>query len=111
MNNIDYEEIGARIRSARKEQFLSQEALAEKCDISPSFMGHIERGSRKMSLETFVALASELNLSTDYLLSGNISDSDPALVNILHTAKRSGSVQYEKYITIIKALAEISDKL
>ena len=52
--NIDYISIGNRIRTARTNLSLSQEQLAEKCNLSTSFIGHIERGSRKMSLETLV---------------------------------------------------------
>lgn len=50
---IDYERIGLRIRKARKEAHKTQEQLAEDTGISVSFLGHIERGARKMSLETF----------------------------------------------------------
>ena len=42
MSNIDYIRIGEKIRKARIEAELSQEQLAEQCDISLSFLGHIE---------------------------------------------------------------------
>lgn len=68
MKSIDYIAIGNRIMIARKNMGLSQEQLAEKCGLSTSFLGHIERGSRKMSLETLVTLCSVLNMSADYIL-------------------------------------------
>ena len=68
MAKIDYKMLGEQIRYIRNQLHLSQEHLAELCDISPSFMGHIERGTRKMSMETFVSIADALNVSTDYLL-------------------------------------------
>lgn len=67
---IDYERIGLRIRKARKEAHKTQEQLAEDTGISVSFLGHIERGARKMSLETFSRLSIALDLSPFYLLYG-----------------------------------------
>ena len=48
-DSINYLEIGARIRRQREQIGLTQEQLGEACDLSTSFVGHIERGSRKLS--------------------------------------------------------------
>ena len=45
----------------------SQE-LAEKANISLSFLGHIERGTRKLSVESLYKLADALGCSVDSLL-------------------------------------------
>lgn len=111
MSNIDYIRIGEKIRKARIEAELSQEQLAEQCDISLSFLGHIERGSRKMSLETLVSISNALNLSCDYLLMDELPENDTVIQAIATTAKKHGTYQYERFLTIIKALAEISDTL
>ncbi len=111
MKNIDYTAMGGRIRNARLDAGLSQSELAEKCNLSVSFLGHIERGSRKMSLETLVTVCEVLNLSADYLLQDELPGSDAVIGNIIASVKKQGSYQYDRYITIIKALAEISDKL
>ena len=70
MQIIDYKELGQRIRAERRRQDLTQEKLAELADISDSFMGHIERGGRTLSVETLAKLADALNLSTEYILFG-----------------------------------------
>ena len=111
MKNIDYAAMGGRIRSARQAAGLSQSELAEQCGLSVSFLGHIERGSRKMSLETLVAICEMLNLSADCLLQDELPGSDAVIGNIIASVKKQGSYQYDRYLTIIKALAEISDKL
>ena len=111
MHTIDYVEIGRKIRQARIELGLSQEKLAEQCSISTSFLGHIERGTRKMSLETMIALCSVLHISTDYLLMDELPDSDTVLTSLLESVKKSGTVQYQKYIYIIKVLAKIANEL
>lgn len=49
---VDYVALGQRIRSHRCALHLTQEELAERVGISASFLGHIERGSRVLSVET-----------------------------------------------------------
>ena len=65
---MDYKDIGARIRARRRAKNLTQEQLAAAAGISMPFLGHIERGSRKLSLATFVAPAKALDCSADELL-------------------------------------------
>ena len=65
---LNYYEIGQRIRRYRKLHGLSQEALAERADVSVTHMSHIETGSTKLSLPTLVAIAEALSVDTDMLL-------------------------------------------
>lgn len=65
---MDYYEIGQRIRKNRKALGLSQEELAEKIDISPTHMSHIETGNTKLSLPVLVSIAEVLEVRTDELL-------------------------------------------
>lgn len=60
--------LGLMIKTRRKEMKLTQEDLAEKVGISASFMGHIERGSRVLSVDTLRKLCISLDLSADDLL-------------------------------------------
>ena len=70
---MNYKDLGARVKRLRRELNITQEQLAEKVGISTSFLGHIERGTRVASLETFVALCNALNVSADYLLQSSIT--------------------------------------
>ena len=69
---MDYVSLGAHIRRERVLRGWTQEHLAEKASISLSFLGHIERGTRKASLETLVTLANVLEVSMDRLLSDSL---------------------------------------
>ncbi|MEG0767543.1 MAG: helix-turn-helix transcriptional regulator [Clostridia bacterium] len=71
---MDYRSLGLRIKGKRKELHLTQDKLAESVGISMSFLGHIERGTRKASLETVVAIANALSVSADTLLQESIND-------------------------------------
>lgn len=62
--------LGARIASMRRNAGLSQSQLAKKLGISASAMGMYEQGRREPSMAILVAMAQELQVSTDYLLTG-----------------------------------------
>lgn len=65
---IDYKAIGERIRYHRRMNGLTQAQLADSIGCSTSFVGLIERGDRKMSIETLCKLSEALHLSTDCIL-------------------------------------------
>ena len=65
---VDYVAMGRRIRRKRQEMGLTQGEFASRLNISVSYYGHIERGSRTPSLETLVIIANALNVGTDYIL-------------------------------------------
>ena len=83
---IDYAEIGSRIRAERTKQSISQEALAEKVDVGTTHISHIETGNTIPSLKTLIAIINALNLSADELLrdhiikSGHVFDKEIAEV-------------------------------
>ena len=70
---MDYFALGKRIRKRRVEQGMTQEQLARQVGVTTSFIGHLERGSRKASLETLVALANALHVGVDYLLCDSLN--------------------------------------
>lgn len=111
MNRLDYYEIGKKIKRCREEAGLSQETAAERCGISPSFYSNIERGIKIMSLETFTSICRAFSVSADYLLRDELPQTDPVLSHALSEVKKSGSVQYDKYIRTILALADVADRL
>ncbi len=73
LDTINYKALGRRVRESRKAQGLTQEMLAERCDVSLSFIGHIERGTRTASIQTLVAISEALSVSLDYLLADSMT--------------------------------------
>lgn len=74
MEELNYRELGQRIRQQRMLLRMTQEQLAERAGISLSFLGHIERGSRKASLDTFVKVCNALLISPGTLLQDSLDD-------------------------------------
>lgn len=72
MHEINYKRLGMKIHDLRKEQGFTQEQLAEIMGISLSFLGHIERGTRVLSVETLKKVCMALHCSADELLETGI---------------------------------------
>ena len=64
-------EIGSRIRAIRETQNKSREQIAEASGISTHFLFEIETGRKSMKAQTIINLAKALNVSTDFILTGN----------------------------------------
>lgn len=69
-----YIQLGKRIRQQRILARMTQEKLAEAAEISLSFLGHIERGTRKASLDTVVKICNALQVSPNTLLQDSLND-------------------------------------
>jgi len=70
---VDKLTMGDRIKEVRKKQKLTQEQLAERLDVSVEFIGQIERGLKLPSMQVFIRLIENLNVSADYLLRDAVS--------------------------------------
>ncbi len=67
---IDYKVIGKRIKELRLEKSLTQEKLAEICNLSISHISLIESGKRNASLDTLIKLGNNLGVTVDKFLKG-----------------------------------------
>lgn len=103
---IDYQTLGGQVRRLRKKCGYSQEQLAEYCDISTSFLGHIERGTRKMSLETLVALAEALHTTPNELLQDKIPLNSDTAGTFLSSLTFDSKEQEQTFYRCVKALAK-----
>lgn len=72
MKNIDYKQMGLRIRILREQFGYTREEFAEKLDISTKFCSDIELGIKGVSLNTLAKITNVLNSTADYILFGEI---------------------------------------
>ena len=68
--DLDYHQIGGRVREIRIKNGMTQEQLAEAANLSVPYISHIERGFKRPSLETLMRVAGALHVTADCLLSG-----------------------------------------
>ena len=56
------------VKYYRKQQHLSQEKLAELCDLSTNYIGDIERTNRKVTIDTIEKISKGLGIAPSMLL-------------------------------------------
>lgn len=60
--------LAANMKTLRAERKLSQEDLALECDLHRTFIAHVERGARNISLDNIEKIANALGVATYVLL-------------------------------------------
>ncbi len=73
----NYKNIGKRIKEERKTLKLTQKDLAKRAGIDFRFLGNIERGVSKPSLDTIVKISRALDMPLDILVAENITYKNP----------------------------------
>ena len=77
-NSQVLEEIGHNIQLARMKKGLTQEQLAEKCNVSTQYIGAIERGKTSGSMLLIIDICNVLDVTPNYIfdkLIKNVNDS------------------------------------
>ena len=104
---LNYHVLGQRIQKIRKRKHISQAALSAMIDKSSGYISYLERGTKVMSLETFVSIANALEVSTDSLLNRQLA----VATEISNTEAQkifSNCSPYETYVLldVLKATKE-----
>lgn len=97
--------IGERIRELRKIKSISQEELAFQVDLHYTFLGKIERGEKKVSLERLFKITSALNISLEEFFSTIDSkvENDAHVMNQIIEVLKTRSLQEQvQLLDIIK---------
>lgn len=67
MSKKDLQKFGKRLKALRLDHNLTQLELAEILDMSPNFIGMIERGERNTTVENVFKIAHALNVKPSNL--------------------------------------------
>lgn len=74
--------LGQRIREERQKLNLTQEKLSETINVTTTYIGQIERGERRPTLDTLIKISNALGVSIDYLLQESITPASDNLMNL-----------------------------
>lgn len=103
--------IGQRIRNYRIQQKLSQEELAEKCGLHPTYIGQVERGEKNATIESIskIAIGLSVSLSTLFEKLDNYENDKTDYPAVAYDLVQSvpESTQ-EKLIVILNTVIELS---
>jgi Predicted transcriptional regulators len=65
--SVDIKKVGVRIQQARKGLGLTQEAAADRTELSPQYWSHIETGRDCGSVSTYLQMATAVGLTVNDL--------------------------------------------
>ena len=97
--------IGDRIRDRRLELGWTQDALAQKAGISKSFLSDLENGKRSVGAENLQGIALALNLSLDFLMSGEGASQNNKQVQVpasLSTFAQSAGLSFREVMMLLE---------
>jgi transcriptional regulator with XRE-family HTH domain len=72
-----YEQFGQRVRSARLDQGLNQEALGHRVGLERSSISNVEKGRQRVQLHMLLEFSTALGVSPAQLLPDSTAVSDP----------------------------------
>lgn len=102
---INYAQLGLKIKKVRQNRGLTQDTLAELVSCNTSHISNIENNHTKVSLNVLLAIANALNTSIDYLLANQYENSSLALENeIMRAIRTCSDEKKEKILKIIEIL-------
>ena len=102
-------EMGGRIYARRKQMHLTQEELADKAGMMPQTISTAELGKKRLRPENIVKVATALEVSTDYLLRGQVTSTDRN--SLLEKIEKLSPQQYHHLENIINSfLAAIEEE-
>lgn len=78
--------LGAKLKKLRKEKGITQDKLSEKLGLSSRYIGKIEAGMLKPSMETFRKIANFFQVPVEYLVSESEEANSLATVPIRNKA-------------------------
>lgn len=105
-NEMNYADLGVRLKKYRISRHLTQEQLAELIDTVPSTISHIERGTTKCSLPNLIKICNVLQISLDQAVSDSLYVSQINVVdNDIHELLRDCNMQEKKIIReVVKSI-------
>jgi len=107
-------QLGERIRVLRLERELTQEKLAEKAELNTSFIGQIERGGKKPTVETLEKIVNALDITFEELFSFErcvIKSKDTTIVDkIAFELNGRSPDEQEAIYHLVKQILQFKDK-
>ena len=98
MNDV-LSNMGRRISAIRKINGMTQEQLADRAGVAAQTISAAELGKKALRPENIIKLSQALQVSIDYLLTGNRNATDYALLN-----GKLASVDHKKYDRIMRVV-------
>jgi len=103
-----YAFLGKRVREERLAAGLTQSELARLARLTPGFIGYVERGERKASLETVGRLCDALKLSPGRLMGMGGAKATPADAQARRAARLLANLSPGDRVLVLRLLSSLS---
>ena len=102
-----YKDLGEKIKEIRKKKKFTQEELAWKVGVSPNFIGLVERGNKKPSIDTLIKIGEALDVPVSAFFEDfkyQISEEE-VLIKKINSFLKEGTEKEKKIIyQIVKSI-------
>lgn len=102
--------VGARIRDLRNGRGWSQEELADKANVSRSFMGEIERGQASATIESLEKITNALEITLEDLFRNLQPSSDSKLAGLMDKMNNLKVENLKDFLDFIETLYNWKNK-
>lgn len=105
--------IGERIKNIRKEKGWTQEQLAEKAGMHPTYIGKAERGEKSLTLDSLENVVNALDITYEELfkyIKPSTDTENPVLWEIVNTLCGKSLDDQKKVLSLLKFLVEWNGK-
>jgi len=99
--------VGERIRKIRKEEGLSLELFALRCDMNAAYIGHIERGVQNPTLNTLERICKGLDISVEELFKDKNSTVDMNSATMHYLAQITSDLSPEQFYRLLNIIKDI----
>lgn len=100
---LNYKEIGLRIKTLRLKNNIYQTALAKEIGVSQTHMSNIESGRAGLTLENLVKMAKIFNCGIDEIVFGEEEKKQEQSVDVLKNCTMQDIIQAMQMLKSLKA--------
>lgn len=105
MKEINFENIGKKLKEVRLSKGLTQEYIADMADVNTSHISNIENNRVKISLTTLVHVCNALDVTVDFILADEYNKPSSVLEQeVLHELQSCSLETQKQILKIIRAL-------
>jgi len=110
--NTITKDIGKRIRTYRLQAGLSQEKLAERAGLHPTYIGQVERGEKNLTIESLEKITSALDVSMASVFEKieERGESDNYCLQAYELLSRKNNVDRERLFRILSEIDQYAEK-
>ena len=95
---------GKRVAQLREERGWKQKQLAEKAEISITYLSEVENDKRSMGSDVLLRIADALGASLDYIIKGKVASSPPRKPLLIPTELEKAGEEQNWSIRTVQAL-------